>query len=343
MLAKLQLADLSALLKDNGNEILDIFLKNPKQLLDMLAKLQLANLKNLLTNLNKEILAFRLKNPEHLIKALSKIESADLNDVLETDVEGNKVREHINNLLNGPKIVDPLRIELLEILLKEDLKRLRSELEKAIAIFNWFKTLSEENKIKRLGEPNSANFLFTITRLADKTDLLFDLFEPIPASCFNEFCNIILSEILDRDVAIKTSFIRDFGNLVEVLSKLQSGDLNQIFKKGKSEILNLLGANRLIELLLKLNSADLSALLMDKGNEILAFFLTNKLGQLLTLLLKLNHEELNNVLVAGGPNFLTLLKIDNLVKLLSKFKSGELAFLLGRGDNGVLAFFLKKT
>jgi len=284
-----------------------------------------------------------LKNPEHLVKALSKIESADLNDVLETDVEGNKVREHINNLLSNPKIVDPLRSELLEILLRAELKRSPSELEKAIAIFNWFKTLSEEDKIKRLGEPNGADFLFTIARLADKTDLLFDLFEPIPVSCFSEFCSKILSEILDRDIAIKTSFIRDFGNLVEVLSKLQLGDLNQIFKKGKSEFLNLLGADRLVELLLKLNSADWSALLMDKGNEILAFLLKNKPDQLLTLLSKLKSDELNNVFVVWEPGseLLNSLKIDNLVKLLSKFKSDELVFLLGRGDNGVLAFLLK--
>jgi hypothetical protein len=87
----------------------------------------------------------------------------------------------------------------------------------------------------------------------------------------------------------------------------------------------------LVAVLLKLEPADLSTLLMKTDNGVLAFFLQNKLGQLVVLLLKLNHEELNNVLIAGGPNFLTLLKIGNLVALFSKFKYNELIFYLGIG------------
>jgi hypothetical protein len=117
-------------------------------------------------------------------------------------------------------------------------------------------------------------------------------------------------EILKRNDETTTAFIKNSAFLLEVLSKLNSADLSDVFIAGGMELLNSLGAENLVKVLVNLNSNlySLKSLLTNEKNLVLKFLLEYP---------------------------------DQLVEVLVELESGELKEVLKRKENGVLAFLLE--
>jgi hypothetical protein len=193
---------------------------------------------------------------------------------------------------------------------------------------------------------------------------LFELFNCFP----DQFYTSILSEILKSDDAIKTSFIGDSKNLVNILTKLNStdlqemlakfkfDDLNASFEAGKDELLSLLSAKGLVDVLLGFIhdnlSSDLKTLLTNGEKVILKFLLKSpdqlikvlfklKLDDLYEVLSSLDYFDLCEVLKAGKDGLLNLLGGERLANVLTKLESDKLKTLLTGKGSVVLAFLLK--
>jgi hypothetical protein len=95
---------------------------------------------------------------------------------------------------------------------------------------------------------------------------------------------------------------------VEVPNQPKLGDLMEVLKAGREQLLTADGVKFLVAVLLMFESADLYPVLADKENEILC------------------------CLLPKGP--------DQLIAMLSGFHSGDLDDLLQDGKNGVLRFLL---
>jgi hypothetical protein len=270
------------------------------------------------------------------------------NKLAKKSVPETSLSKRKTEVVTNPDLEAQLEQEINEILQSETL-----DSDKLIENIDKFKTMSEEARNRLLEKLDREKFLLAMAKCMDASRL-FELFNCVPDQLYAS----ILSEILSLDDAIKTSFIGDSENLVNILTKLNStdlqemptklkfDDLNALFEAGKDELLTLLSAKSLVDVLLGFTcdhlSLDLKTLLTNGENGVLKF-ISKSPDQSGKVLLKLKSADLYEVLVAGKDELLNLLSGECLANVLTKLESDKLKTLLTDKGSVVLAFLLKNS
>jgi hypothetical protein len=240
-------------------------------------------LRSLLTNEKNGILAFLNKESKHLIEVLSKLTVADLKKVLIAGGEG------LLNSLGAVRLV-----ALLSKFASADLGTLLANKGNGVLDFLLKNPEQLAEVLARLNPAdlsalligNGNGILEFLLKTPDQLVALLAKFGP------KNLYNLFEAE---ENKVFKIFFEKNPDLLGELLFRLESADLLNLFKGNGLAAFLLKDPVKLISMLSKLESSKLRDLLMDKDNGILIFLLANS-AQLVTVLFKLNLADLKAVL-----------------------------------------------